>query len=153
MTGEKAPEPVFITSDGELSDDPHTMERGGTMFHAGGRHFGYKGYTLSLWCEAMSILGGGYAHDPDRPAQQAINLLVIDPDAFAGRDHFRQEMQRFTAYLKTSQPMEGYDGVRLPGEHSCENIARARREGLDVEDWVLQSLRDAAKDAGVPCEL
>lgn len=151
--GEKAPEPIFITQDGELSDDPDTMDRGGMMFHAGGRHFGYKGYTMSLWCEAMSMLAGGYGNDPDRPSQQAINLLVIEPDAFGGRDHFAREMTRFAEYAKSSQPMEGCGEIRLPGEHSCKNIARARREGLDVEDWVLQDLRDAAKDAGVPCEL
>ncbi|MFP4434651.1 MAG: Ldh family oxidoreductase [Phycisphaerae bacterium] len=153
LADEMAPEPIFITDEGELSDDPHTMDRGGTMFHAGGPNFGYKGYTLSLWCEAMSILAGGYAHDPDRPAQQAINLLVIDPDSFAGREHFRQEMQRFVTYMKSSRPMAGYGDIRLPGEHSVENIARARKEGLDVEDWVLKALHQSAEETGVACEL
>lgn len=147
--GQTAPEPIFITPNGELSDDPHTMERGGAMFHTGGRHFGYKGYTLSLWCEAMSILGGGYGHDPDRPAQQAINLLVIDPDGFGGRQHFTHEMQRLAQYVKSARPLEGHDDVRLPGEHSCKNIARARKDGVEVEDWVLQGLRQAADETGV----
>ncbi len=144
---EQAPEPLFLTPGGELSRDPHTMDDGGTMFHAGGPHYGYKGYALSLWCEAMSVLAGGNANDPDRPGKQAINLVVIDPEAFAGEQHFRQEMERFVSHMKDTRLREGYDEVRLPGEHSYQRIARARRQGVNVEDWVLDDLRTIAGDA------
>ncbi|MFP4052554.1 MAG: Ldh family oxidoreductase [Phycisphaerae bacterium] len=147
MAGEKAPEPLFLSPRGEWSCDPHTMDEGGTMFHAGGPHYGYKGYALSLWCEAMSVLAGGNANDPDRPGKQAINLVVIDPEAFAGEQHFRREMERFVPHVKDTRLREGYDEVRLPGENGYHRIARARREGLEVEDWVLDDLRKIAAEA------
>lgn len=153
QAGLKAPEKVFIEQGGELSDDPFTMERGGTMFQTGGLHFGYKGYAMGLWCETMAILAGGWANNPDKPGKQAVNLLVIDPEAFGGRDHFRSEMERFVAHVKDTRLMDGFDGVRLPGENSYHRVQQARKDGLNVPDKTLEDLRDIGRKEGLATKL
>jgi LDH2 family malate/lactate/ureidoglycolate dehydrogenase len=142
--GRKAPEKLFIEPDGTLSDDPNVMERGGTMFHLGGAHFGYKGYALSLWCEATAALAGGSANNPDVPARQSLNLLVIDPESFAGADYFLAEMQRFVAHVKSGRVREGFDCIRLPGERAAQALREARRDGVPVSPDMIEQLNEIA---------
>ena len=57
--GERAPAPVFLEPDGTPTDDPNALvERGGTPMLWGAELNGFRGFALSLWTEALSLLGG-----------------------------------------------------------------------------------------------
>ena len=59
LQGERAPAPVFLDPDGTPTDDPNALvERGGTPMLWGAELNGFRGFALSLWTEALSLLGG-----------------------------------------------------------------------------------------------
>ena len=147
--GRKAPEKLFLEADGTVTDDPDAMDRGGTMFHLGGAHYGYKGYAMSLWCEAMAAMAGGSSNNQDLPQQQNVNLTVIDPENFAGEAYFLQEMRRFVPHCKDSRLREGFDRIRLPGERGYEALAEARETGVAVGDDHVRMLRELSEKHGL----
>jgi LDH2 family malate/lactate/ureidoglycolate dehydrogenase len=151
--GRKAPERVFLDKQGRLTDDPNVMRDGGTMLFLGGEHFGYKGYALSLWCEAMTALAGGHCNNPDSPQRQSFCLTAVMPEAFAGRGHYDEEMRRFIAHVRSSRLREGFDAIRLPGERGYRALREARQRGVPVDDARLAQLQSLAGKLGVPWSL
>ncbi|MCG3181320.1 MAG: Delta(1)-pyrroline-2-carboxylate/Delta(1)-piperideine-2-carboxylate reductase [Phycisphaerae bacterium] len=147
--GAKAAAPVFFDTTGRLSDDPATMSDGGAMLMAGAPLNEHKGYALSLWCEALTVMGGGSANNPDAEQRQSFNLTVIDPTAFAGADYYRQEMERFVAHVKSSRRRPGVDEIRLPGERFLAQVAQARAEGVQLRPDLLDKLNEIAGRRGV----
>ena len=148
--GEKAPEKIFLDKDGRSSDDPNAMLEGGTIHFVGGEKYGYKGYGLSLWCEALTALSGGECNNPDTLMRQSFNLTVIDPDAFAGADYYANEMKRFGAHLKSSRVREGFDGIHLPGERAYSKLKDALKDGVPLDDNKIQNLNALGQKNGMP---
>ena len=99
--GGRAPAPVFVDTEGRLTDDPQAVLDGGSVLFAGGDLSGHKMYALSLWCEALTAMAGGSANHPEREQRQSFNLTVIDPEAFEGMDYYGEEMERFLVLLST----------------------------------------------------
>lgn len=155
-TGQKAPYPIFLDSLGTPTDDPRVVRdeqgnlAGGSIMLTGQEEAGHKGYALSLWCEAMTALSGGRTNDPKAPGRQSFSLTVIDPEAFAGKKHFDVEMKRLSKWIKTSRPRPGRAPVRLPGEQGFENLRKAEKAGVPVDEKMLQQLNDLAVQHGVP---
>lgn len=147
--GEKAPEPIFLDKDGVLTDEPGVVDDGGSVLFMGGRNFGHKGYALSLWCEALAVLAGGNANNPELPQTQSFSLTVIDPQALAGSDHFQTEMKRFLARVKASRPRPGADPIRLPGQRGFAALREARRNGVPMDEETVGKLNEIASANGV----
>jgi len=147
--GERAPEPIFLDAAGNLSDDPNVALQGGSVLFVGGEHYGYKGYALSLWAEAISALAGGECNNPDTKTTQSVGLLVIDTRAFAGQDYFLGEIERFKAHLLNSRPRSGFPAVRLPGERISRSLRDSAEKGIPVEEALLDTLNALAKAHGI----
>jgi L-lactate dehydrogenase len=148
--GEKADEPLFIDADGNLTDDPVAMKRGGSMLFTGGERHGYKGYAMSLWSEALTAMAGGRTNDPAAPSRQAFNLTVVDPEAFAGPDAYLAELNGFLARMRACRLRPGFTEIRLPGERGLRALADARRLGVPVDDENLDRLNEIAANNRVP---
>lgn len=148
--GQKAPARVFLDPQGRLTDDPKVaVDDKGTMLFMGGELEGYKGFALSLWCEALSAMGGGNANNPELPSRQNFNLTVIDPEAFAGAAHFRAEMERFVAHVKSSRTRPGIKAIRLPGERAGREAVEARRSGVTLDAALFGRLNAVAAKNGL----
>ena len=151
--GERPPEPIYMTADGRPSDDPAVARGEGSVQFTGGMHYGYKGYTIALWAEALTAAGGGRCTGPDTPAGQSASLIVIDPQALGGSETYLAGIDALTSYVKSSRPREGFDEVRLPGEKALMKLAAARRDGLELEDEQVESLNAVARNnhiEGIP---
>jgi LDH2 family malate/lactate/ureidoglycolate dehydrogenase len=146
---EKAPERIFMDAKGELSDDPRVVKEGGTILFTGGEHYGHKGYGLSLWCEALTAASGGECNNPQSRTQQNFTLQVIDPAGLAGSEPYLAEIGRFVRHVKASRPRPGVAAVRLPGERGLAALARARRDGVEVDEAMLAKLDGLAAKTGV----
>jgi len=152
--GKKADSPIFMDSEGRITDDP-TVVRGregdppGSILFMGGAREGYKGYALSLWCEAMTAMVGADCNNPEAPQRQSFTLTVIDPEAFAGREYYQKEMKRFIAWVKSSRVREGFDEIRLPGERGFRLLREAQKDGVPVEDSMLSRLNELAEANGI----
>lgn len=146
--GKRAPERLFLDASGALSDDPGVVAGGGTLLFLGGANYGYKGYGLSLWCEALAALGGGDCNNPEVKVRQTVNLTVVDPEAFAGHNYFYREIERFKKHMKASRLREGFDSIRLPGERAFRELHRAQQEGVAVDPGMIESLNALAAKHG-----
>lgn len=147
--GQKAPERIFMDSSGKLGNDPNVFKQEGSILFVGGEHFGHKGYALSLWCEARTALSGGECNNPASRTKQNANLLVLDPEAFAGRDVYMAEMRRFLKHMRSSRLQPGFSAIRLPGERGWQALREARKHGVPVEEDMLVKLRELAAKHGL----
>ncbi len=147
--GKKAPQPVFFTKEGELTDDPQAMIDGGAMLTAGGDVDGHKGYALALWIEALTAMAGGSCNNPDIPQSQSFTLLVIDPKAFGDTDWYTSEMRRMCARIRKVRRRPGVDAVRLPGERAQKRAAESKRSGVELTDELFAKFAELAADRGI----
>ncbi len=147
--GRKADSPIFRDADGNLTDDPAVVCDGGSILFTGGSDYGHKGYAMSLWCEALTAMAGGDCNNPDLPQSQSINLTVIDPDAFTGRERYLTEFQRLTTRIKNVRRLPGVDTIRLPGERGFACLAESQKAGVPIDDSLRESLDAMADEADV----
>jgi L-lactate dehydrogenase len=148
--GEQAPEPIFLDAQGSLSRDPRVALEGGSVLLVGGAHYGYKGYALSLWAEAIAALAGGECNNPDTRISQSVGLLLIDPRAFAGQDHFYGQIERLKQHVRSSRPRPGFEAIRLPGERLCGSLRESADNGIPVEETLLETLNALAAEHALP---
>ena len=142
---EKAPENLFLDKDGIPTTDPNVVSKGGSIFFMGGERYGYKGYALSLWTEALTAMGGGDANNPEKPSRQCYNLTVIDPEAFAGQSYYQTEIKRFLAHMKDSRLRPGFEAILLPGERASKEAQEADSKGIPLEEMMIDKLNAVAK--------
>ena len=79
-------------------------------------------------------------------------LLAVDAAAWGEAERFRAELDCMIAYVRSSAPARGSNGVLVPGEREFAAEARYRREGIPVEEGVWIQLVQVAQEAGVEVE-
>ncbi|SHJ59267.1 L-lactate dehydrogenase [Roseomonas rosea] len=148
--GRRYPRPWLMDAEGEATDDPSVLQRGGTVLPAGGQDHGQKGYGWGLTAEALSqgLSGHGRADGP-KGMTNAVFLQVFDPTAFAGLDAFNRQTDAITANCRSSPPRPGLGAVRLPGEAGLRRRAVAERQGVALRDGILETLQPWAAKLGL----
>ena len=149
-SGAKAEEAVCMDKNGKLSDEPKVINEGGSLLFFGGAHYGYKGYGMSLWNEALTAVAGGDCNNPGVKTRQSFNLTVVDPELFAGRNYYSKEMKRFIAHMKQSRVLPGFNGIRLPGEKKFQNLRESEAHGVKVEESMVDRLNQIARNNEIP---
>ena len=150
QSGQKAPEPIFLDSSGNLSSDADVALKGGSVLFIGGAHYGYKGYGLSLWSEGIAALAGGECNESrDTKTSQSASLTVIDPRAFAGHEYFYSEIERFKTHMLNSRPRPDRDDPPARSE-GCRQSAGIRREGDPGTEGLLETLNALAEAQRIP---
>jgi len=139
----------FIDSAGNPSDDASVIRNGGTLMFMGGDTEGHKGYALSLFNEALTVLAGGSANNPEAESHQAFSIMVLSPAAFAGAEYYSNEMSRFIRHLKSSRVRPGFEAVRLPGERGFAALADCEANGIPLDDVKLEMLLKIAEENGI----
>jgi L-lactate dehydrogenase len=76
-------------------------------------------------------------------------MQFIDPDAFAGRDAFLDQVSFFADQCRHNPPIDPKRPVRLPGEQATRLVEQCRREGVPVTPDAVTALRQWAKRLGV----
>jgi L-lactate dehydrogenase len=153
--GEQFEHPWLLDAAGRPTRDPGAMEGGGgSLMLLGGEEAGHKGFGLALMVEALTqgLAGHGRRDAPGRWGA-SVYLQLVDPDAFAGREAFVDQMSFLAEACRDNAPIDPARPVRLPGEQASRLIAQAEREGLDLPDQVARSLRDWAERLGVDARM
>lgn len=131
-----------LDQDGRATTDPQAG-LAGSMLPAGG----VKGAMLALLVELLcvALTGAAYGFEADSFFSETGNrprigqaFLVIDPDALAGRDAYLERIETLIAVMLSDRD------VRLPGQRRLENEARARQNGVLVDDALYGELRALA---------
>ena len=147
--GAKSDPPLFMDKGGQVTDDPNVFSEGGSILFLGGEKHGYRGYALSLFCEALTATAGGHCNTTEHPQRQSFTLIVTDPEAFSGTEYYGGEITRFLAHMRSSRLRPGFDAIRLPGERAYASLAEARTNGLPLDSLRFQELQALAEKYGL----
>jgi len=151
--GEKFPEAWALTAAGEPTDDPREVtERGGSLLPLGGALKGHKGYGLGLMVELLGqgLSGKGRANTAPGPLAQSAFLQVIDPEAFAGIDAFREQSDWLAEACRTNPPGPATRGaVRVPGDSASRHRRQALASGVPVAEATWSGLAARAEALGL----
>ncbi|MFW8564819.1 Ldh family oxidoreductase [Orrella sp. 11846] len=133
--GEEVPLGTGMNSEGELTQNPKEILKGGALLPFGG----YKGASIAMMVEilAAALTGGQFSWEIDRWSQPTPDtasagqfLLCIDPTV-AGQTMFAQRIQDLAQKLLDSGQS------RLPGDLRYTTRAKTESEGIKVDADLL----------------
>ena len=151
--GEQFEHPWLLDANGAPTRDPavleHTVPRGSLQL-LGGQEYGHKGFGLALMIEALSqgLSGHGRKDGPKRWGGNVF-LQVMDPQAFAGRDAFAEQMDHLAERCRDNRPVDPAKPVRLPGDQAARGIAQAAEQGIRYSQASWSAISDSALRLGV----
>jgi len=128
---------ALVGPNGKPTTDPGVVFRDpmGAMLSFGQ----HKGYGLALLCDLLAggLPGGGTAR-PELNTGETIrnNMLtiLIDPAGFQSGVPFADEFDSLVGYVKSGQPAEGFDKIRVAGEPEQETIVKRKAEGIPIDE-------------------
>ncbi len=143
---------ALVGPNGKPTTDPGVVFRDpmGAMLSFGQ----HKGYGLALLCDLLAggLSGGGVA-GPNRNTGDTIcnNMLtiVIDPGQFGSDILFANELDDLVRYVRSGQPAEGFDRIRVAGEPEQESITKRKAEGIPIDDNTWAEMRGAGLEVGM----
>ena len=153
IAGEPCPEGWVLDADGQPTTDPAAIyaDPPGTIRPMGGDQ-AYKGFGLAMIVEVFSgALSGGdcIAEVPTGYVGNCVFMMVVDPEAMGGRQHFQQQAGVFFDYVRSCPPVAGGDAVLLPGDPERNTMAARERDGIPFDDGNWQQLVECAERLGV----
>lgn len=150
--GESLPEGWVIDANGKPTTDPNAFygPPRGAILPFGGIS-AHKGYALSIVVDVLSgALGGaGCSREGGSSGGNGVFIMVLDIGAFTGRDTFREEMETFVGFLKSSPLMPGFEEILLPGEMEARMRAQKERDGVFVDDETWRQICETGTSVGV----
>lgn len=152
LAGKRLPGQWLIDADGEPTNDPAALfdEPTGALLPLGGIDAGHKGFALGLLVEAMTAgLAGHGRADPPAGWGGTVFVQAIDPEAFAGLDAFKRQLDHVAEAAHHTAPRAGVDRVRLPGERGLERYREQLAHGVALYPTILPALAPWAKKYAV----
>ena len=153
--GASLPDGWLVDSDGEPSNDPVDIERGGALLPLGSRpQMGsYKGTGLAIMADVLSgvLSGAGYSSIMDPTSWTTGQfMLAIDVGAFRPLLDFQRMMDAMVDALRSTPAVAGVERVTVPGERKLATRARRRNSGILLPRPVMESLSRVSQKYGVP---
>jgi LDH2 family malate/lactate/ureidoglycolate dehydrogenase len=152
--GQKIPETWLVDSEGRPTTDP-------TLFpHAGALQpmAGHKGYGLALMIETLSAILTGASiaghvlswsfSDASLATGHGAAFIAVDVNTLMPVAEFTQRMKQTVQEIRTAPKVAGSQ-IYLPGEIEWTRREAALREGIDMPEDVVASLRLLAGDMGL----
>ncbi|RZW12467.1 MAG: ureidoglycolate dehydrogenase, partial [Desulfobulbaceae bacterium] len=110
----------------------------------------HKGYGIALVIDVLTgvLMGAEYGPhitamygDYDKPRKLASTMIAIDPETYAGFDHFIDKMDAMVDDLHAQPPAPGFDRVLVPGEIEWQNEKYNREHGVPVLETIYEYLK------------
>jgi uncharacterized oxidoreductase len=112
----------------------------------------HKGGGLAVICDLLAgALTGGRTHSPrtiKKDGHDIINNMlsvIIDPASMSGTDFFEDEVDTFTAWVKSAKPQPGVDEVLMPGEPERMRKVDREKNGVPIDTTTWQQLLEVAR--------
>ena len=167
--GEKVPLGFVQDKDGQPSDDPDILTRGGSMLTLGGDyvHGSHKGYCMSAVVDIFSAVLSGANFGPFVPPSVAY-LPVLEQkvgegtghffgamriDAFQPASEFKAKMDEWIHTFKSARPAAGQTEVLIPGEPEFRKEEKIRKEGVNVLPAIAKEMKEIAEELGISFEV
>lgn len=166
--GEKVPFGFVQDKDGQPSDDPTILKRGGSMLTLGGDriHGSHKGFCLSSIVDIFSAVFSGANFGPFVPPSVAY-LPLLDKkvgegtghffgamriDAFQPAAEFKSKMDEWIETYRSAKPIKGQDHVIIPGDPERELEKKIMKEGICIIPAVKDDLIKIAGELKIKFE-
>ena len=136
----------LLTKEGIPTNDPkEVFENNGTVMPLGGLEYGHKGFGIALGIEALSQgLSGSGRSRKLKTMNLSIYIQVIDPDAFAGLDAFKNEMSFLYNECIKNPPIDKNKKVRMPGQNALFRRKKAIENGINLSKETLKTLNEVS---------
>ncbi len=113
---------------------------------------GHKGYGLAMLCEVLAgALTGGGCSNPANAGRVVNGMLsiIIDPGFFQSDLGFSADIQRFVAWVKSSEKATPDGQILMPGEIEEQTKAKRLRDGIEIEDTTWRQICETAQKVGL----
>ena len=150
--GEAIPADWATDRDGQPTTDPKAALEGFLLPFGG-----YKGYGLALMVDLIAgVLSGGaylthvksWLDQPTEPGNLGHFFLAIDTRTLGSPEWLAQRVRDFAAIVHDTPRADPARPVRLPGEIEMEKLARHRRDGIEIDGALRQTLEGFASRLG-----
>lgn len=162
----KASQPIpkgwGVNQRGELTNDPGEVIDHGALLPLGGpaELRGYKGYGLSLLVDLLSgvLAGAAFGKGVGRPANERNAdvghfFAAIKIENFRPLDCFKADMDEYIRSLKSTPKLPGQKRIFIHGEKEFERQEKYLQKGIPLMVEVVESLKEAGRQAGAPFDL
>jgi len=166
--GEKVPFGYVQDKDGNPSDNPDIMKKGGSMLPLGGDlpHGSHKGYALGSMVDILTgVLSGAnfgpfvppflaYLPMPDKLVGEGMGHFfgAIRVDGFMPAKEFKKRMDIWIETMRNAKPIKGKT-VLIPGDIERMAEDRISKEGITVLPAILKDVKEVADKLGVAFEV
>lgn len=166
--GEKVPFGFVQDKDGNPSDDPTVLRRGGSMLTLGGDrvHGSHKGFCLSAIVDIFSAVFSGANFGPFVPPSVAFLPVPEEKtgegtghffgamriDAFQPADEFKLKMDKWIETFRAAKAAPEEHHVIIPGDPEREATERSFREGIYVVPAIRDDLKAIAQELDIKFE-
>ena len=163
--GEKVPLGYVQDAEGNPSDDPGILRRGGGMVTLGGDrlHGSHKGYCMTAVIDIFSALFSGANFAPFVPHSVAYLPVpenqpglgtghffgAMRIDAFRPAGEFRAAMDNWIRTFRSAKPAKGEERVLIPGDPEREAEQKHLKTGIGVVPAVVEDLKVIATELGL----
>lgn len=148
--GEKLPDGYIIDKEGNPSNDPEDLYRGGAILPLGGDSLGYKGFGLALAVEVLSgiLSAAGCAYEAEKKGN-GVFFQAIDIASFVPVDEFKRRVDSLTKTAKSCKLRPGFDEILIPGEPELRTEKKRLKEGIYVPEKTWQEIRSIGTKMGL----
>jgi LDH2 family malate/lactate/ureidoglycolate dehydrogenase len=152
--------------DGSPSTNAHELKDGGALIPLGSdrEHGSHKGFCLGAWVDIFSAVLSGANYGPWVPPFVSFLAPPADPvgegighffgamrvDAFRPATEFKEHMDNWIKRFREAKTIEGQPAVVIPGDPEREAEAERLKEGIPLNEKVVDDLRLLAEKFKVP---
>ena len=164
--GEKVSLGYVQDKDGNPSDDPSILSKGGSMVTLGGdyEHGSHKGFCLAAIVDIFSAVFSGANFGPFVPPSVAY-LPVLDKkvgegtghffgamriDAFQPAQQFKAKMDEWIETFRNAKSAPGKPQVVIPGDPEREKEKKLAAEGIEIIPAIVNDIKAIADYFEVP---
>jgi uncharacterized oxidoreductase len=148
--GVHVPENCLLDAKGQPTTDPNVFyaDPPGAILPIAG----HKGYGLAVLCEVLAgaLTGGGCSNPAN--AKAVVNGMLsifLDPKVLQNDAAFQAELQRFIAWVKSSERTEPNGDILMPGEIEERTKAQRSRDGIELDATTWSQIQATARSVGV----
>ena len=93
-----------------------------------------------------SGLAGNGRYDKPTSWGALVFLQVINPEAFGGLDHFKNQTQHLVDTCLASEPKDANNPVRIPGNRALQLRDKQIKNGVELHPSIMPALEQCAVD-------
>ena len=128
------PEGVAVDGSGMPTTDPKAALLGGVVPFGG-----HRGFGIALAMQTMGLLAGS-AIPRGSVQDYGFLFVVFDPGLLMPADKFAGQVSELMAAIKATPKQDGVEEIRIPSERAFRERERRRREGIVIEQKVVDAL-------------